>query len=107
MKKNIHPNYYSKAKIKCACGAVLETGSTQEKIETEICSMCHPYFTGDKKVIDTAGRMERFQKITEKSDKVKKTLKKTLKKTVKPVKKTKAPKSSAKKNLKSIKKTAK
>ncbi len=103
MKKDTHPNYYPKAKIKCACGAVLETGSTQEKIETEICSMCHPYFTGDKKVIDTAGRMERFQKITEKSDKVRK----ALKKSAKPVKKTKVLKSSAKKNLSSIKKTAK
>ena len=72
MKKDTHPNYYPKAKIKCACGAVLETGSTQEKIEIEICSMCHPYFTGDKKVIDTAGRMERFKKITEKSVAVKK-----------------------------------
>jgi len=99
MKKDIHPTYYSKAQIKCACGAVLETGSTQEKIEIEICSMCHPYFTGDKKVIDTAGRMERFKKITEKSAKVRKSLKKSTKAIKKSQKKT-----STKKNLKSIKK---
>ncbi|HFC76942.1 MAG TPA: 50S ribosomal protein L31 [Candidatus Moranbacteria bacterium] len=104
MKKDTHPNYYPKAKIKCACGAVLETGSTQEKIEIEICSMCHPYFTGDKKVVDTAGRMERFQKITEKSAKVKKSLKKKI---AKPTQKTTSKKSTSKpqkKNLKTIKK---
>ncbi len=97
MKKDIHPTYYSQAKIKCACGAVLEAGSTVEKIEVEICSMCHPYFTGDKKVIDTAGRMERFKKITEKSKAVQEKMqaKKKTKKT--PAKK------STKKTLQSIK----
>jgi large subunit ribosomal protein L31 len=67
MKKDIHPKYYSDSKITCACGAVLETGSTQKDIEVEICSNCHPFFTGDKKVIDTAGRVERFKQLAAKS----------------------------------------
>ncbi len=98
MKKDTHPDYYPDAKIKCVCGAILETGSTQKEIEVEICSMCHPFFTGDKKVVDTAGRMERFQKITEKSTKLKEKLSK------KAPKKTSLKKSKAKKNLKTIKK---
>lgn len=60
MKTEIHPQYYSKAKIKCACGAVYETGSTVEKSEVEICANCHPFFTGKEKLIDTAGRVEKF-----------------------------------------------
>lgn len=71
MKKDIHPNYFPKTAIKCACGAILETGATKENIEVEICSQCHPFFTGDKKVVDTAGRVERFRKLTETSAKLK------------------------------------
>lgn len=71
MKKDIHPKYYETS-IKCACGAVLETGSTKENLEVEICSQCHPFFTGDKKVVDTAGRVERFRKLTESSAKLRK-----------------------------------
>jgi large subunit ribosomal protein L31 len=71
MKKDIHPKYYATTAIKCACGAILETGDTKENIEVEICSQCHPYFTGDKKVVDTAGRVERFRKLTETSAKLK------------------------------------
>lgn len=67
MKKGIHPKYYNKAKISCACGAVLETGSTIENMEVEICSNCHPFFSGKKKTIDTTGRVDRFKKLTEKS----------------------------------------
>lgn len=70
MKKDTHPKYYETS-IKCACGAVLETGCTKENIEVEICSQCHPFFTGDKKVVDTAGRVERFRKLTETSAKLK------------------------------------
>lgn len=61
MKKDIHPKY-TKAKIVCLCGNVIETRSTQEEIRVEICSSCHPFFTGKQKLIDTAGRVERFQR---------------------------------------------
>lgn len=61
MKKSIHPTY-KKAKIICLCGNVIETRSTQEEIHVEICSNCHPFFTGKQKLIDTAGRVERFQR---------------------------------------------
>lgn len=67
MKQGIHPKYYEKATITCACGAVLETGSTVETMHTEICALCHPLYTGKKKVIDTTGRVDRFKKMTEKS----------------------------------------
>jgi len=62
MKKNIHPKYNIKTKATCACGASFEVGSTNEKIEVEICSYCHPFYTGNEKVMDTAGRVERFNK---------------------------------------------
>ena len=61
MKKDIHPKFYEKAKVTCACGSTFEVGSTREKIEVEICSACHPFFTGNEKVIDAAGRVERFK----------------------------------------------
>jgi large subunit ribosomal protein L31 len=67
MKPGIHPTFYAKATISCACGAVLETGSTVEAMHTEICALCHPLYTGKKKVIDTTGRVDRFKKMTEKS----------------------------------------
>jgi len=61
MKENIHPKY-QETKIRCACGNVIETGSTKENITVEICSNCHPFFTGKQKLVDTAGRIERFRK---------------------------------------------
>jgi large subunit ribosomal protein L31 len=61
MKKGIHPAYYD-TKITCACGNVIETRSTVKDIHVEICSSCHPFFTGKQKLIDTAGRVERFRK---------------------------------------------
>jgi large subunit ribosomal protein L31 len=61
MKEGIHPNY-GPARIICACGNVLETRSTVPEIHVEICSNCHPFFTGKQKFVDTAGRVERFQK---------------------------------------------
>jgi len=61
MKADIHPAYHLTT-ITCACGAVLETGSTRQDIRVEICSKCHPFFTGKQKLIDTAGRIERFKK---------------------------------------------
>lgn len=61
MKKDIHPKY-DKATISCACGNSFETGSTKKNMKVEICSVCHPFFTGKQKIIDTAGRVERFNK---------------------------------------------
>ena len=63
MKKKIHPKYHSDAKIKCACGHSFTIGSTVKKINVEICSKCHPFYTGKEKLIDTAGRVDRFKKI--------------------------------------------
>ncbi len=65
MKKDIHPKYH-RAKVHCACGAEFEIGSTKEYIETEICKNCHPFYTGQEKIIDTAGRVEKFKKRMEK-----------------------------------------
>ena len=61
MKKGIHPKY-EKSIISCACGNSFETGSTKKSMKVEICSVCHPFFTGKQKMIDTAGRVERFNK---------------------------------------------
>ncbi len=61
MKEGIHPNY-TDTTIKCACGNVIETGSTKENITVEICSKCHPFFTGKQKLVDTGGRVEKFRK---------------------------------------------
>ncbi len=61
MKDGIHPEY-SKTTITCACGSVIETGSTKPDVRVEICSKCHPFFTGKQKLVDTAGRIERFRK---------------------------------------------
>lgn len=60
MKKDIHPKYHKKATVTCACGNTFETGSTCEAIKTEICSACHPFFTGKQKYVDTSGRLEKF-----------------------------------------------
>lgn len=61
MKKKIHPKWYPKAKVKCACGHTFTTGSSVPEIEVEICSACHPFFTGEMKYVDTLGRVEKFQ----------------------------------------------
>jgi len=61
MKDKIHPPYY-KAKVRCACGEEFEVGSTQKEIKVEICSKCHPFFTGQQKLVDTAGRVEKFRR---------------------------------------------
>ncbi len=59
MKEKIHPKHYN-AKVRCACGNEFEIGSTQKEIKVEICSKCHPFFTGKQKLVDTAGRVEKF-----------------------------------------------
>jgi len=61
MKKEIHPNYVETT-ISCTCGAVYETRSTVENLKVGICAQCHPYFTGEQRFVDTAGRVEKFQK---------------------------------------------
>lgn len=61
MKEGIHPDY-KPTKITCACGAVWETCSTKEDIHVEICSKCHPFYTGRQKLVDTGGRVDRFKK---------------------------------------------
>jgi len=61
MKKGIHPKYV-KATVRCACGNTFETGSTKEDLRVEICSKCHPFFSGQQKLVDTGGRVERFKK---------------------------------------------
>lgn len=68
MKKDIHPTYYPKAKVTCACGNVIEIGSTMPELKTELCSACHPFYTGKQKLVDTARRVEKFQaKVTAKA----------------------------------------
>ncbi len=61
MKQGIHPNY-EKTTITCACGNVIETCSTKKDIRVEVCSSCHPFFTGRQKLVDTGGRVDRFNK---------------------------------------------
>ena len=61
MKKGIHPEYY-RTTVRCACGNEFETGSTVKEINIEICSKCHPFFTGKQKLVDSAGRVERFRR---------------------------------------------
>ena len=61
MKEGIHPNY-KPATITCACGAVWDTGSTKQDIHVEVCSKCHPFYTGRQKLVDTGGRVDRFKK---------------------------------------------
>lgn len=61
MKTGIHPGYVN-AKVSCACGNSFETRSTQREIRVEICAACHPFYTGQQKILDTAGRVERFNK---------------------------------------------
>jgi len=61
MKPGIHPKYHN-AKVTCACGNSFEVGSTRDEIRVELCSACHPFFTGKKKIVDTAGRVERFKR---------------------------------------------
>ncbi len=61
MRKDIHPEYYPDAKVSCACGNVFYIGSTKKELAVEICYACHPFYTGKEKLIDTAGRVEKFK----------------------------------------------
>jgi large subunit ribosomal protein L31 len=91
MKTEIHPQYYIDAKVTCSCGNTFTVGSTQKEIHVEICSACHPFFTGNEKVIDAAGRVERFKarKAAAKAPAVKKEKAATAPKTKTPSKKKK------------------
>ncbi len=62
MKEGIHPEYHSEVKVTCACGNTFVTGSIKKEIKVEICSKCHPFFTGKQKFVDSAGRIEKFQR---------------------------------------------
>jgi large subunit ribosomal protein L31 len=62
MKENIHPTYYPNAKVVCACGNSWTTGSTSELIQTDVCSECHPFYTGEQRIVDTEGQVDRFYK---------------------------------------------
>ena len=62
MKTNIHPQYYKDAEVICACGNSFKVGATKKQMKVELCSQCHPFFTGERKMMDTAGRVERFKR---------------------------------------------
>jgi len=69
MKPDTHPKYYEKAKITCACGNTFYTGSTKEELRIDLCSKCHPFYTGKQKLVDTARRVEKFQERAAKKQK--------------------------------------
>jgi len=69
MKEKIHPVFYNDAEVICACGARFTTGSTRKEMRVELCSKCHPFFTGERKMMDTAGRVERFKRRYKMQDK--------------------------------------
>jgi len=62
MKDKIHPKYYDDAKVSCLCGNTFTTGSTRPEIRVEVCSKCHPFYTGEQRIVDSMGRVERFKK---------------------------------------------
>lgn len=73
MKTDTHPTYFPEAKVTCACGRTFTVGSTKEKISVEICSHCHPFYTGNEKILDAAGRVEKFKTRKAKASTPKKT----------------------------------
>ncbi len=95
MKASIHPQWYDDAQVSCACGNTFTVGSTKKQIRVEICSACHPFFTGEMKFVDTLGRVERFQQ--------KQAFAKTQSTVVAAKKKKKQDKQEALKNQKSLK----
>lgn len=70
MKKEIHPKYHEKAKVICACGNELTVGSTVPEIHIELCSVCHPFYTGKQKLVDTAGRVDKFKQRAAKAEEI-------------------------------------
>ncbi len=82
MKKDIHPKYYPNAKVTCSCGNTFEVGATVPEIQIEVCSACHPYYTGTQKFIDTAGRVDKFQAKIKKAQEMQEKLHKKHKKAI-------------------------
>jgi large subunit ribosomal protein L31 len=80
MKKDIHPKYFPEAKVICACGNSFTVGATKPEIRVEICAKCHPFYTGEEKLLDTAGRVEKFKARREKASAAVKKVKKVRKK---------------------------
>tara|TARA_Y100001970_G_scaffold100111_1_gene125824 strand:- start:12550 stop:12753 length:204 start_codon:yes stop_codon:yes gene_type:complete len=62
LKQDIHPKYYSESKVVCSCGKTYTTGSTKEEMRIELCGSCHPFYTGEQKIVDTEGRVERLKR---------------------------------------------
>ncbi len=77
MKSDLHPTYYPKASVQCACGNHFNVGSTKELIETEVCAQCHPFYTKQEKVLDTQGRVQKFKERLSKKSEAPKKVKKT------------------------------
>ena len=72
MKKDIHPKYYAEAMVQCVCGNTFTVGSTKEFIEVEVCSQCHPFYTGKEKIVDTLGQVQKFRKRLAKKEEIRK-----------------------------------
>lgn len=72
MRTDIHPTWYPQATVTCQCGNTWQTGATVEEIRTEICSACHPFFTGEQRIVDTEGRVDKFMKRLERRDSIRK-----------------------------------
>lgn len=68
MKKGIHPEFYTDAQVICACGNTFITGATKKIIRTDVCSACHPFFTGEQRIVDTGGQVERFKRRAQKTE---------------------------------------
>ena len=79
MKKKIHPKYNPEVEVKCACGNTFKVGSTSETIDVEICSDCHPFYTGKEKLVDSTGRVDRFKQRMQKTTAIKDAKTKTKK----------------------------
>ncbi|KKS53990.1 MAG: 50S ribosomal protein L31 [Candidatus Magasanikbacteria bacterium GW2011_GWA2_42_32] len=95
MKKDLHPTYFKEAKVTCACGNTFSVGSTMEEIRVELCSKCHPFYTGKQKFVDTARRVEKFrEKAAKQEDAAKKSKGKKVKRAVRSAKKKAEPKGS-------------
>jgi large subunit ribosomal protein L31 len=90
MKKEIHPKYYDNAKVICVCGNTFTVGSTVPELHIELCSACHPFYTGKQKLVDTAGRVDKFKQRAAKKEEIAKTRKgKKIKKAVQSAQKAK------------------
>jgi large subunit ribosomal protein L31 len=72
MKKELHPEYFPEARVVCGCGNTFVTGATKQLIKTDICSACHPFFTGEQRIVDTAGQVERYMKRLERRGEIEK-----------------------------------